>query len=341
MLPLREADRVFSRAHDFRRFLHKRLPPYLDSCEFPQEAPLADADLPPLHGIPGETIGRWPAADLARLVDDPAALAEFPINHDVPVTSTSGGPEAAGQTLASFIRDRLPRYGEDRNHPDRDAASRLSPYLPLRSHQAATTYFHPSCVTLGGDLATSQKKPTGKREGWWHAPPTVEAFLDEFVTWRELGFNMSWQRPDYTEYDSLPDWAKETLEEHADDPRDQRYTLAELESADTGDPIWNAAQRQLVRDGIIHNYMRMVWGKKIIQWTSHPREAFAFMVELNNKYALDGRDPNSYSGIGWCLGRYDRAWGPERPIFGKVRYMTSENTARKLQLGGYLEIFGP
>ena len=119
------------------------------------------------------------------------------------------------------------------------------------------------------------------------------------------------------------------------------YDAATLENAATADPLWNAAQNQLRRDGWMHNYLRMLWGKKILEWTGTPQEALAVMIELNNRYALDGRDPNSYSGIFWVLGRYDRPWGPERPVFGTVRYMTSDSAARKLRLKGFLKRYGP
>ena len=165
----------------------------------------------------------------------------------------------------------------------------------------------------------------------------AEAFLDELVTWREIGFNMCWQGEDYERYESLPDWAIKTLAVHAKDRRRYLYSLGDFEAAATHDPLWNAAQTQLLIEGRIHNYLRMVWGKKILEWTPSPREALEVMIELNNKYALDGRDPNSYTGILWCLGRYDRAWGPERPIFGKVRYMSSENTMRKVRVNEYME----
>ena len=137
------------------------------------------------------------------------------------------------------------------------------------------------------------------------------------MTWRELGFNMCSHRDDYDRYESLPAWAQKTLAEHAQDPRDFVYSLADFETAATYDPLWNAAQRQLVSEGRIHNYLRMLWGKKILEWSATPQDALAVMIELNNKYALDGRDPNSYSGIFWVLGRYDRAWGPERPILAR------------------------
>ena len=118
------------------------------------------------------------------------------------------------------------------------------------------------------------------------------------------------------------------------------YTLQELENADTHDAVWNAAQSELVQTGRLHNYLRMLWGKRILEWSPTARDALATMIELNNKYAIDGRDPNSYSGIFWVLGRYDRAWGPERPIFGKIRYMSSANTLRKLRMSDYLARFG-
>ncbi len=145
------------------------------------------------------------------------------------------------------------------------------------------------------------------------------------------------QRSDFAEYESLPHWAQATLARHARDKRSPHYTLDELGQADTYDEVWNAAQRQLTRDGRLHNYLRMLWGKKILEWSPTPRDALAVMIELNNKYAVDGRDPNSYSGIFWTLGRYDRPWGPERPIFGTVRYMSSDNTVRKLKLKNYLQ----
>ncbi|MEM9696733.1 MAG: deoxyribodipyrimidine photolyase, partial [Myxococcota bacterium] len=144
----------------------------------------------------------------------------------------------------------------------------------------------------------------------------------------------------YESYESLPDWAKTTIAEHVEDERPHVYSLEQFERADTHDEIWNAAQRELTTTGRMHNYLRMLWGKKIYEWSANPRDAIEVMVELNNKYALDGRDPNSYGGIFWVLGRYDRAWGPERPIFGKLRYMTSDSTRRKLRLKGYLDRYG-
>ncbi len=169
--------------------------------------------------------------------------------------------------------------------------------------------------------------------------PSAEAFLDELVTWRELGYGFCRHEPDYDRYESLPEWARATLEDHASDPREHVYTLDDLAAASTDDELWNAAQRQLLHEGVIHNYLRMLWGKRILEWTRHPRGALEVMIELNNRYALDGRDPNSYSGICWVLGRFDRGW-PERAIFGKVRSMTSASTRRKVKLNEYLARWG-
>jgi deoxyribodipyrimidine photo-lyase len=168
----------------------------------------------------------------------------------------------------------------------------------------------------------------------------ADAFLDQLVTWREIGFNMCAHRRDHAEYASLPDWCRRTLDAHASDRRDL-YSVKQLEAARTHDELWNASQRQLLREGRIHNYLRMLWGKKILEWSPSPKDALARMIRLNDKYALDGRDPNSYSGILWVLGRYDRPWGPERPIFGLVRYMSTASAARKLHLREYLARYGP
>ncbi|MEZ6020283.1 MAG: hypothetical protein R3F17_09325 [Planctomycetota bacterium] len=179
------------------------------------------------------------------------------------------------------------------------------------------------------------EKGSGAREGWWGMDAGPEAFLDQLVTWRELGLHRSRTDPKFGRYEGLPDWARASLAEHKDDRRDPVYTLAQFEAAQTHDELWNAAQNQLRREGIMHNYLRMLWGKKILHWSRSPQEAHRIMVELNNKYALDGRDPNSDSGIGWVLGLFDRAWGPERPVFGKIRYMSSDSTRRKLRVAGY------
>lgn len=187
-------------------------------------------------------------------------------------------------------------------------------------------------AAAGWDPSRLADRPTGRREGWWGLPPGAEAFLDELVTWRELGYGFCFHRADYDRYASLPDWARRTLDDHAVDRRPELYSRRALETAATADPVWNAAQHQLLVDGRIHNYLRMLWGKKVLAWSRSPRAALLTLIELNNKYAVDGRDPNSYTGIFWTLGRFDRPWGPVRPIFGTVRYMSSSATLRKLRL---------
>ena len=334
ILPLRAADKVFSRAHYFRRFLQKNLRSHL--AEFPRPAPLARLRLPKLDKLPREITKRWPLVDVEKLAGDSAGLAEFPIDHHVAKTATVGGAKRAQKRLREFVAAKLSKYDDDRNQPERDATSGLSPYLHF-GHLSAHQVFEEVMNADGWTPAKLAEKPNGSAHGWWGASETVESFLDELITWREVGYNMCWQRDDYDQYESLPDWAQTTLAEHASDQRSYIYSLDEFESSQTHDPLWNAAQRQLVREGRIHNYLRMLWGKKILEWSPTPQQSLDIMIELNNKYALDGRNPNSYSGIFWVLGRYDRAWGPERPIYGKIRYMTSENTARKVRVKNYLE----
>jgi deoxyribodipyrimidine photo-lyase len=248
-----------------------------------------------------------------------------------------GGSDAARARLREFVRESLPRYVDDRNDPDAGVTSGLSPYLHF-GHISTHEILAAIAAEEGWSKdALSKKGRAGDRGNVYGMSAQAEAFLDQLVTWRELGFNMCAYRSDYAEYESLPEWAKETLEEQARDPRPVLYTRRDLEEARTGDVVWNAAQRELVRDGRIHNYLRMLWGKRILEWSKTPREALETMIALNDKYAIDGRDPNSYSGIFWVMGRYDRPWGPRRPIFGTVRFMSSSATLRKVRMRGYLE----
>jgi deoxyribodipyrimidine photo-lyase len=337
LYPMRATDRVFTTAASFRRHLQKALPDHLG--DRPLADPLARLELPRLAALPGDLAARFPRASAALLAGDPAALAALPIDHSVRVSPIRGGSVAAGKALADFLRHKLDRYVDERNDPDADAQSGLSPYLHW-GHLSAHEIFERLIKKVGWTPEKLAPKAHGSREGWWNAGAAADSFLDEIVTWRELGFNMCAHRDDYDKYESLPAFARETLAEHAKDKRDPVYDLATLEAAQTYDEIWNASQRQLVREGRIHNYLRMLWGKKVLEWSRTPEEAVATLLELNNKYALDGRDPNSYSGIFWVFGRYDRAWGPEREIFGKVRYMSSDSTRRKVRMSGYLERYG-
>jgi deoxyribodipyrimidine photo-lyase len=292
--------------------------------------------LPALHSLPRDILRRWPAVEPAKLLKQTDALARFPIDHTVqPVADTPGGSRAAGDMLQSFLRERLARYATQRNEPQVEASSGLSPYLHF-GHISAHQIFAAVAQQAGWSPDRISPKATGSSAGWWGASPDVESFWDELITWRELGYNMCWQREDYERYESLPGWAQQTLAKHQQDRREHVYTPRQFEAAQTHDPLWNAAQRQLMTEGRIHNYLRMLWGKKVLEWSPTPRQAAGTLIELNNKYALDGRNPNSYSGIFWVLGRYDRAWGPERPVLGTIRYMSSANTARKVRVKEYI-----
>jgi len=337
LLPLAATDRAFSRAFDFRRHLQRRLPAHLG--ETPRADPLDAADLPATPPLPPAVLSRWPAADLDRLCSD-GGLAHLPIDHAVGPVPYRGGSAAASALLERFIAERLPRYVEGRLDLDDRATSELSPYLHF-GHVGAHEVFAAVIAVERWSVEALSPSATGGREGWWGMSPAAEAFLDQLVTWRELGSVFQHHERPNTGFDSLPAWALETLARHAVDPRPFRYSLRQLERAATHDEIWNAAQRELLRDGRIHNYLRMLWGKKILEWSADPRTALEVMTHLNNKYAVDGRDPSSDSGLQWCLGRFDRAWGPERAIFGKVRYMSSDSARRKLRLGDYLVDLGP
>nr|WP_040764996.1 FAD-binding domain-containing protein [Rhodopirellula maiorica] len=338
VMPLRLPDRTFTVAHSYRRWMQKNILDVL--LEMPKPDPLSRIRLPQLDSLPALITRRWPPADIDTLLSS-GGLDKIPIDHQVkPSPTVSGGAKAAQSRLTAFIKNDLSRYADDRNHPDENATTGLSPHLHfghISAHEIVDRILDHEDWTP--DQAS---EPNGKNNGFWNTSESAEALLDQLITWREMSFNRTFREMEtYDRFDTLPDWAIETLRKHEQDPRDEVYTLEQFEAAETADPLWNAAQRELVRTGVMHNYMRMLWGKKILHWTDTPQEALRIMIELNNKYGLDGRDPNSYSGIFWTLGRFDRAWGPERPIFGKVRYMTSDSTRRKLRLDRYLEQFGP
>jgi deoxyribodipyrimidine photo-lyase len=335
LLPVRTFDEAFPTAHAFRRAWQQVLAGHLAERPLPEPLaqPLPAAD----WQMPDAVTSRWP--DVFMWLSRGHSLADLPIDQAVGPAPVAGGSHAARARLQAFVDDDLSAYLDERNDPDRDPSSRLSPYFHW-GHIGPHEVFD-RLMAREGWLGHLPAKATGSRAGWWGVSPAAESFLDEFLTWRELGYNMAVNRPhDYDTYESLPSWARASLDRHAEDPRDPKYGLDTFEQADTHDPLWNAAQRQLVREGRMHNYLRMLWGKKILQWAASPREALAIMTHLNNKYALDGRNPNSYSGIFWVLGRYDRPWGPERPIFGVIRYMTSENTARKVHVKQYIARYG-
>jgi deoxyribodipyrimidine photo-lyase len=336
LLPLRAAQQAYPTAYAFRRFLQKELPAHLS--DFPSPDPLQKLAIPRHLSVAHEIAQRWRPATTKVLEGRDGTLKTLPIDHHVQPGKIRGGHSRAGHRLKIFLEKKLQSYGENRNEPELDVASGMSPYLHfghISVHEvftrlAAREKWKPVKLALRGN---------GSRQGWWNMTASAEGFLDELITWRELGYNFSAQHEDYDQFESLPAWALQTLRQHAKDQRLHLYSAEQLESAKTHDALWNAAQMQLVTEGRMHNYLRMLWGKKILEWSRTPQEASATLIHLNNKYALDGRNPNSYSGIFWCLGRYDRPWGPERPVFGKVRYMSSENTARKLSVKNYIRRF--
>jgi deoxyribodipyrimidine photo-lyase len=334
LMPIRSTDRLFLRAVDFRRALQKTLLPHLDDS--PVGDPLRRYDLG-VARVPKTVAQAWPRATESVLGAGPEALHALPIDHEVAPVAMRGGSKAASQRLRDFLDARLVRYG-DRSQPDANSASGLSPYLHF-GHISPHEVFAAVVKQQQWSKEQVSEQQRGQR-GWLGMDEPAEGFVDQFVTWRELGFNFTSRRDDYAEFDSLPEWARQTLAQHELDARPFTYSLDEFDQSQTHDALWNAAQRELRETGVMHNYLRMLWGKKVLHWTRSPREAMAILIELNNRYALDGRNPNSYSGIFWVFGRYDRPWGPRRDVFGAIRYMTSDSALRKLRLKGYLARWG-
>lgn len=326
LFPIRAAEKELQRAVDFRRMLQRRIVAHL--ADVPRADPLADA---PAGGVvPEEVLERWPAWRFA-----PGGLAALPIDPDVRPTALRGGATAGEARLTAWLDRGLDRYAEARSDPDADAASGLSPWLHY-GQVGAHAVFAAVAAREGWTPARIGAVRNGSKEGFWGLSPAAEAFVDELVTWRELAMHTAALRPGFERYDSLPAWAREVLAAHADDPRPVVYDDDTLARGLTHDKIWNAAQRQLVGEGRMPNYLRMLWGKKVLEWSDTPAQAFDRLVHWNNKYALDGRDPSSYAGIAWVFGRYDRPWAPRRPIFGTIRYMSSDATRRKLDLDRWL-----
>ncbi len=228
-----------------------------------------------------------------------------------------GGTGAARARLAGFLEEGLPHYVAHRNQPQTDDVAELSPYLHFG--QIAPVY-----------IVTRLREAAHLRED-----ENAASFLEELVVRRELCANFVEHTADYDDFACLPDWARTTLAEHASDRREHLYDEAELDAARTHDPYWNAAMREMRYTGYMHNYMRMYWGKKILEWTERPEEGYRIALRLNNRYFLDGRDSNSYAGVGWVFGLHDRAWG-ERPVFGKVRYMSAGGLERKADPAAYV-----
>ena len=249
----------------------------------------------------------------------------------LPWTTCPGDGVRRDSVLGTFLAERLRRYADERNQPQEEVASGLSPYLHF-GHVSVHEIFSQLMTREGWTTRALASSAKGSREGWWGTSRPVESFLDELITWREVGYNMCHHRADYERYESLPGWARGDARRPRHRRAVPRLPARRVRVERHARSVVERRADPAAAEGRIHNYLRMLWGKKILEWTASPREALAVMIELNNKYALDGRDPNSYSGIFWVLGRYDRPWAPERPVFGTIRYMSSENTARKLRV---------
>lgn len=258
----------------------------------------------------------------------PKGLHSLPADFDItrdwaldrsvsPVTGFRGGTSEALRLLRTFIKNRLPDYAVQRNKPEAKATSRLSPYLHFG-------HIGPMTVAWAVEKADAPKA-------------SKVAFLDQLITWRELAINLVRFNPDYDNFECGEPWAHRTLAKHATDPRPVLYSETQLEHAETHDALWNAAQTQMVNTGWMHNYLRMYWGKKILEWSPSPAQAYQIAVRLNDKYELDGRDPNGYAGIAWAIvGKFDRSWF-ERSIFGQIRYMSGESTGKKFNSKRYID----
>jgi len=246
------------------------------------------------------------------------AVSQLEIKRDVKKSETFfGGTNQAKKLLQNFIKSKLDRYGADKNDPNKQCVSNMSPYL----HFGQISSLQIALMVLKTDS------------------PGLDYYLEELVVRRELAVNFVFYNLNYDSFDGLHEWQKNTLSEHRNDPRDYIYNKSELENAETHDPYWNAAQKEMRITGKMHGYMRMYWGKKIIEWTRTPEQAYKTALYLNNKYELDGRSPNGFAGVAWCFGKHDRPW-KERAIFGKIRYMNAKGLKRKFDADAYVKIFG-
>jgi deoxyribodipyrimidine photo-lyase len=244
-------------------------------------------------------------------------VSECDIDHSVAPSPIYHGGTANGRArLKKFIEEILPNYDTARNKPERDGSSRLSSYL----HFGFLSPLEIALAVRDADAPQDAK----------------DAYLEELIVRRELSYNLTYRNLNYDSLNALPAWAHATMREHIGDERQFIYSLEQLEAGETHDELWNAAQREMTATGEMHNYVRMLWGKNVIGWTKNYETAFETLVHLNNKYCLDGRNPNSYAGILWCFGKHDRPW-MERPVFGKMRYMTSASTGRKFDSKKYIE----
>jgi deoxyribodipyrimidine photo-lyase len=242
------------------------------------------------------------------------AVSKLNIDRSVgKVKGFRGGSKQAKRLLNSFIRNKLDDFAESRNDPNENCVSNMSPYLHFG--QISPLYIALKIIKISS--------------------PGKDAYLEELIVRRELSHNFVFYNKNYDAFKCLPPWAVRTLNFHRRDKRQYLYSLEQFEKAKTHDPYWNAAQKEMVITGKMHGYMRMYWGKKILEWSKDPRSGFKIALHLNNKYELDGRDPNAFAGVTWCFGKHDRAWS-ERPVFGKIRYMNAAGLKRKFDIEAYV-----
>ncbi|MGD8757917.1 MAG: deoxyribodipyrimidine photo-lyase [Deltaproteobacteria bacterium] len=273
--------------------------------------------LVPLTEIPVKKDSLGLKLESVNLDDVKAITARLNIDGSVPpVDSFHGGTSQAERHLEGFIATKLKDYADRRSDPSLNLGSDMSPYLHFGQ-------ISPLYIALKVRQTRGQSKKA------------KEAYLEELVVRRELSMNFAHYNNAYDTFEALPQWAKDTLKTHQKDRREYVYDLEQWETAQTHDPYWNAAQQEMVAAGKMHNYMRMYWGKKILEWSKTPAEGYRVALYLNNKYELDGRDPNGFAGVAWCFGKHDRAW-KERPVFGKVRYMNAAGLRRKFDIETYV-----
>jgi deoxyribodipyrimidine photo-lyase len=289
-------------AYSIRSKIHRLLPQYLQPVPKVKLRQKWNGESLPFHTV---------------VTDVPGMVRCSEIDHSVPPCAAfRGGRKEAEKRLKAFLKHNLSRYARFNREPSAKATSQLSPYLH---------FGHISSLEVA--LAVREYAAEHKL--------IVDEFLEQLVVRRELAFNFARYGPPPEKITSLPNWAQKTLQKHAKDRRDYLYTRDQFDRAETHDQLWNACQRELLRDGVIHGYYRMYWGKKILEWSKSPQEALDTMIYLNDRYALDGRDPNGYANILWCLGLHDRPWA-ERPVYGMVRYMSLDGMKRKTDVDAYL-----
>jgi deoxyribodipyrimidine photo-lyase len=301
-------EKGFYAQHLFRRLLNPMLPEYVHE---PQPPRIANCWSPP-HGLDS-----W---DLAQDITKGWRDLDRSVK---PVDTFRGGSHAALARMRHFIQHQFADYEEARRRPERNGTSQLSPYLH---------FGHISPLRIVLELRKAVDAGTAPSSAY-------DAYVNELVGWRELAINfVRYSRDTYDTLECAEPWAQKTLREHARDRRDPTYTCEQLEHGETADPLWNAAQKQMVRYGWMHNMLRMYWGKKILEWAPSPAKAYDWAIILNDKYELDGRDPNSYAGIAWAIcGKFDRPWF-ERNIFGTIRYMSGASTGRKFDSKRYMAL---